>query len=394
MNDGSGWSTPVSVTGTATPWDTLNAAHTAISIDSNGDLWVAFSTAWEADDASEWCYASKSTDNGATWSTPVTLFSDSLSGEMGGTLGYVHLATGPGGKVGVSTRVPKRNGYYNAIFQEYDGTNWGPSEFLTAHSGEMVFADTVDIYQLSFTYDAAGNRHFAFYTDEKDHDDLLDGQIYYTKKSVADVWSSPVKLTSFPGGAADYPTIRAGGNDDLYVVFFATGNDGLRRIYGVNSADLGTTWTSPYQLSDDSTQPLAARPPSMSQTIGTAGADIAWLEPDSTATGGYGIYYGLLTKAVVSIEKVEKPVTAYLLRNYPNPFNPSTTIEFGISEVGNVRLSIYNSLGQEITQLVNQKMDIGIYKMTFNASHLASGVYFYRLDTGSQTITNKLLYLK
>lgn len=395
MNDGSGWSTPVSVTGTATPWDTLQAAHTALSIASNGDLVVAFTTAWEGDDASEWCYVSTSTDNGASWSTPETLFSDSLSGEMGGTLGYLHLATGPSGKIGVTVRAPKGAfGYYNCIFQEYDGTAWGPSEYLKTPAGEHVFGDTVDVYQLSLTYDSAGNRHFAFYTDEKDHESTEDGQIYYTKKATDGTWATPMMLTAFPGGAADYPTIRFGGYDDLYVAFFATGADGLRRIYGVNSADLGETWTHPYQLSADVTESLPARPPSVSQTIGTAGADVAWLQPDANATGGFGIFYGLIPKAVVSVNGEALPSTYKLLRNYPNPFNPSTTIEFGVESVGNVNLTVYNTLGQEVTQLVDMKMNAGVYEITFNPQNLASGIYYYTLRTAEQTITNKLMYLK
>jgi len=394
-NDGSGWSTPVSVTGTAAPWDTLRAAHTALSIDSNGNLWVAFSTVWEKDDLSEWCYASTSTDGGATWSTPDTLFKDSLTGEMGGTLGYVHLATGPGGKVGVTVRAPKGEfGYYNCITQEYDGSTWGASEYLKTPAGGHVFGDTVDIYQLSSTYDDAGNRHFAFYTDEKDHDSKEDGQIYYTKKSTDGTWASPEMLTAFPGGAADYPTIRFGGNDDLYIAFFATGDDGIRRIYGVNSADLGANWTSPFQLSADVTESLPARPPSVSQTIGAAGADVAWLQPDATATGGYGIFYGLIPKAVVSVDGDVMPSTHKLLRNYPNPFNPSTTIQFGVESFGDVSLTVYNTLGQEVAQLVEMKMETGVYEVTFDARNLASGIYFYTLKTEEQSLTNKLMLLK
>ncbi len=391
MYNGTSWSTPVSVTGTAAPWDTLRAAHTALSIDSDGNPWVIFSTGWENDDASEYVFASKSTDDGAIWSTPDTLFNDILSGSLPNySIGFPHVATGPGGKVGVTIRGPKGLlGQYTGAVQEFDGTSWGASEYLQDASGAHVFADSVDVYQLSMDYDASGNRHFAFYTAEADFDNTDDGQIYYSQKGTDNAWTNPVAITSMPGGAADYPSIVYGGNDDLYIAFLGTA-DSVRRVFGVNSADLGATWTGAIQLSFN-TVGLDLRAPSVSQTIGSGGADVAWIQPEGDA---YAIYYGLIPKAVVSVDHVAKPENYNILRNYPNPFNPSTIIEFGVSEASNVRLSIYNTLGQEIAQLVNQKMNIGIYEITFNATHLSSGIYFYRLDAGSQSITNKLLYLK
>jgi hypothetical protein len=243
-------------------------------------------------------------------------------------------------------------------------------------------------------YDAAGDRHFAFYTAEADFDgDVAKGNIYYTKKTAAGVWSDPKMITDFENGSADYPSIVFGGTDDLYVVFFATStdtSDALRHIYGVNSADLGTTWTGAIQLSYN-TVGLDARPPSISQTIGAVGADVAWIEPEGDV---YGIYYGLIPKAVVSVDGKYQPETYSLLHNYPNPFNPATTIEFGVAQPGNVKLYVYNMAGQEVAQLVNQKMETGIYEVNFNAGSLASGVYFYRLITSDHTMTNKLIYLK
>jgi len=391
--NGTSWSTPVSVTGTAAPWDTLRAAHTAASFDSNGDLWVAWSTGWENDGLSEYYYASKSSDDGANWSTPVTLFADTVKGDLpNNSLGFIGIATGPSGKVGVTIRGPKGPlGQYSAAFQEYDGSSWGATEFLQDAAGEPVFADSVDIYAVSLAYDGTGNRHFVFYTAEADFDDTPDeGQIYYIKKATDNSWTDPVKITAMPGGQADYPSIVYGGNDDLYVAFFGTGTDDIRRIYGVNSADLGATWTGEIQLSYN-TDGLPARAPSLSQTVGTAGADVAWLEPDGDA---YAIYYGLIPKAVVAIDGRIQPVAYDMLRNYPNPFNPSTTIEFGIVSSGEVKLNVYNTLGQEVAQLVNQKMDAGTYEISFNAGSLASGVYFSRLTTSDGTITNKLIYLK
>ena len=74
-----------------------------------------------------------------------------------------------------------------------------------------------------------------------------------------------------------------------------------------------------------------------------------------------------------------------LSQNYPNPFNPSTTITFSIPERSNVRLLIYNTLGQKISEIMNETKDVGSYEQSFNASPLSSGIYFYRIEATSVT---------
>lgn len=83
-----------------------------------------------------------------------------------------------------------------------------------------------------------------------------------------------------------------------------------------------------------------------------------------------------------------------LYQNYPNPFNPSTTIKYSLPEGGNVRLTIYNMLGQEVATLINGFKSAGTYSVTWNASNLASGIYFYNLQTGSNLISKKMLLMK
>ncbi len=83
-----------------------------------------------------------------------------------------------------------------------------------------------------------------------------------------------------------------------------------------------------------------------------------------------------------------------LSQNYPNPFNPSTQINFSIPKNDLVTLKIYNTLGQEVATLINRQMKPGSYEVNFNASNLASGVYFYNLTAGSYTSTMKMILLK
>lgn len=88
------------------------------------------------------------------------------------------------------------------------------------------------------------------------------------------------------------------------------------------------------------------------------------------------------------------PVKYSLEQNFPNPFNPSTTIAFSIPETGNVSLKIYNLLGQEVVTLVNEELKAGNYKTLWYAQSISSGIYFYRLETNNFTQTKKLLLLK
>lgn len=88
------------------------------------------------------------------------------------------------------------------------------------------------------------------------------------------------------------------------------------------------------------------------------------------------------------------PQTFNLEQNFPNPFNPSTTIQYRIGQVENVVLKIYNVLGQEVKILVNEVQNPGTYRVVFDASSLASGIYFYRLDAGNFTEIKKMVFLK
>ncbi len=88
------------------------------------------------------------------------------------------------------------------------------------------------------------------------------------------------------------------------------------------------------------------------------------------------------------------PGELVLKQNFPNPFNPSTTISYGLPFKANVSLIVYNSLGQAITTLVNREEEVGYHEARFDGSTLASGVYFCRLTAGEFVRTSKLLLLR
>lgn len=99
---------------------------------------------------------------------------------------------------------------------------------------------------------------------------------------------------------------------------------------------------------------------------------------------------------VVGIKELstEIPESYQLHQNYPNPFNPTTKIRFEIPKSGLTKLVVYDILGREISTLVNENLNPGIYETTFNAEYLSSGIYFYRLESDNYNITKKLILLK
>ncbi|OGU71273.1 MAG: hypothetical protein A2V93_01445 [Ignavibacteria bacterium RBG_16_34_14] len=102
-----------------------------------------------------------------------------------------------------------------------------------------------------------------------------------------------------------------------------------------------------------------------------------------------------ITSPITGIEEnTEERFSFNLEQNYPNPFNPSTNIKFRILNFGLVSLKVYDVLGVEVATLINEEKPAGVYEITFNASKLASGVYFYKLTTSEFQETKQMLLLK
>ena len=90
----------------------------------------------------------------------------------------------------------------------------------------------------------------------------------------------------------------------------------------------------------------------------------------------------------------ELPAKFELKQNYPNPFNPETIIEFSLPIASKVKLAVYNSLGQIVREVLDERLEPGSYKVKFNASDLPSGVYIYRLTAGGYAFSRKMVLVK
>lgn len=103
---------------------------------------------------------------------------------------------------------------------------------------------------------------------------------------------------------------------------------------------------------------------------------------------------GTRTESEIVNVKIDNPADYVLDQNYPNPFNPLTNITFSIPQDGNVRLTIYNALGQEVETIINEYKSAGRYNIEFDANNLSSGIYYYRIESGAFVNIRKMILLR
>jgi hypothetical protein len=124
-----------------------------------------------------------------------------------------------------------------------------------------------------------------------------------------------------------------------------------------------------------------------------------WNDADLAAYNPVVARAQVTTAYATAVTSVEGPVSGTpesfeLSQNYPNPFNPSTKIDFKLSKASDVKMTVYNVLGQQVATLLNEHMSAGSQSVVFDASKLSSGVYFYRLDAGNFSSIKKMMLLK
>ena len=108
-----------------------------------------------------------------------------------------------------------------------------------------------------------------------------------------------------------------------------------------------------------------------------------------------GVVYGDTIAVTTGVRSFSPPAHEFaLLQSFPNPFNPSTTIRYGLATRSHVTLTVFNTLGQEVAELVNGEQEPGYHEVTFDGRNLASGVYLYRMQAGGYVETKRLLLVR
>jgi minor extracellular serine protease Vpr len=143
-------------------------------------------------------------------------------------------------------------------------------------------------------------------------------------------------------------------------------DDGTANNDNRSSMRLGSTWTNSGSWSTSANRNIRIRPVILSTSASLA----------------------------VPGEDENVPLRWVLEQNYPNPFNPVTIIRYQVPVASSVRLAVYDLLGREVSLLVNEKKEPGTHQVTFDGSHLSTGVYFYRMEAGAKVETRKFCLLK
>ena len=132
-------------------------------------------------------------------------------------------------------------------------------------------------------------------------------------------------------------------------------------------------------------------------TFGLTG--VAYIDRNTaTVIGINGVILRTTTGGVTWVQGDRRmapaPSQLELAQNYPNPLNPNTTIKYRIPAKSHVTLTVYNTLGQQVAQLVNEQQQAGYHQVVFRGDELASGVYFYSVKAGEFLATKKLILLR
>ena len=217
-------------------------------------------------------------------------------------------------------------------------------------------------------------------------------------------WSLPVRVNndSLGNGKIQYwPWVAVNDSGNVAVLFMDTRNtssNDMIEAYIAVSTDGGQTFTNE-QLSS---QPSPTAIPGSNVRFGDyicvdyLGNRIVPVWTDERAGGFDQEIYTAVIDSPIGIRPIAGilPDRFILYQNFPNPFNPSTNIRYDISKSAFVKLVVYDILGREVKTLVNEFKTPGTYRLNFNASNLASGTYFYRIQAGDFVKIKKMVLVK
>ncbi len=275
---------------------------------------------------------------------------------------------------------------------------------------EVISWGNAGIWQgkVSLASDPSRRLHMVYDQDKGKH-------VYYQMFD-GESWSDPIQIDATPDSVPIVrPNIACDPNYGLYVVWTqATGKDTVegqeKTVYNVfyaTSPDGGQTWNTPQQLSQ-TTSANADGYSTLNPTIGEqvrksiegvfdGGADVVWVEYNPESSMGYYIMYARIpyvgTLTDISEQPKQLPYQFTVEPNYPNPFNPSTTIPISLPTAGKITLTVFNVLGQKVLQK-NYQLCAGRHSIKIYAGQMNAGVYYYRVSYNEKTVTKKMVLLK
>ena len=334
---------------------------------NSGESWVFYTLGLEG---SRDIWARKSTDNGATYGSPMMIAGNPNTDEYELDAAFYSNLTSSGfdfvyysdsAQVGQGTNATdiiyySSVGYGSTTFSSPQRISENPPEYSPAYSTSMV----------AMPYSSG------------DVAALWVGDQSGTKKLFLDQLSAviPVELTSFSANVID----------NSVVINWSTATETNNSGFAIERSQTESEWQEVGFVPGFGT---TTEPRSYSYTDAELTPGIYFYRIKQIDYNGTFKYYELGS----SIE-IAAPEVFDLAQNYPNPFNPATRIDYSIAKVSNVELVIFNGIGEEIAALVNEVQQPGSYSVNFNASNLSSGVYFYKIIAGDFISIKKMILLK
>jgi hypothetical protein len=329
-------------------------------------------------DGNDEIYYKCSIDGGVSWGADTRLTnnpnsSDESSVAVSGSV--VHV-------VWNDTRDGNNEIYYKRSTD--GGVSWGTDTRLTNNTSYSSYPSVA----------VSGSFVHVVWLDHRDGND----EIYYKLSNNTGVsWGTDTRLTNDTADS-EYPSVAVSG-PVVHIVWHDYRN-GNTEIYYKRSTDAGVSWGTDTRLTNNTAY-------SGSPSVAVSGSIVHVLWYDYRDGNYSEIYYKRNpTGNTIGIKNIisEIPSSYSLQQNYPNPFNPTTKIKFDIAPslsfpnapIGNplVVLKVFDLLGKELENLVNEQLAPGTYETNWDASNYPSGVYFYKLITKGFTETKKMFLIK
>ena len=363
-----------------------------------------------------------STDGGATW-TGFSLFDRLMN------LSNIIVASPVDDKVAIvytkHLPAPDSNQYNNNVvyIESEDGVTWNYTDirYITDYQWE----DTIRAYcDVDAVYDNDGNLHVVWNASGY----FADQGAIFTDKCFLYHWSESSGISmvhnawhwSVPGAwnrSASKMSIGVDAYNNLYYLWthfdtldISAGGLSNGELYMAYSEDGGVTWSDAENITNSPSpncQPGNCDSDHWSSLAEVVDEHLHVFYVNDKDAGGIPQSEGLETEnpmlylrypnpLLVGVEDDEPtlPTKITLHQNHPNPFNSTTTIRYSLTNGSDVQIDIYNLLGQKVKTLINSRMDAGKHSVTWEASRMASGIYFYKLTIGDKVFTKRMTLLK
>ncbi|MBS1494371.1 MAG: T9SS type A sorting domain-containing protein [Bacteroidetes bacterium] len=314
-------------------------------------------------------YAMESTDNGATFGAPTKIFDANFASDsLGGLRGISSCYKGSTFCVTFETIKQTTAGNF------FPGA---PSKIRFWSSGaasSVVVADSSNVPYAPYqgTNDVLGS------IARPSIGVSSDGNTLFISMMVASASTGSTDTTSF---------------GDIYLTSSGNGGSSWKRPKMVNGTSPRMDWRYASISPKNDVSGTNGYVNMMVQRDVVPGSNVNLA---NTATDAHPVFWRVAYTAPVGVNTISSVADNFSLsQNYPNPFNPSTTIRFSLPQASNVMLKVYSLNGQEVATVVNnQLVSSGVSEVSFNASNLASGLYFYTITAGNYKETKKMMLIK